>query len=205
LPPRKHFTSALYDTEQCYPANEWICRLGTVPGFERTCDLAAFVLSQRWPETYQFDPEGPREQRDEQRVACLNATRRLRGVPELVLLGGRFFDDVGEEQIASLLDRVTAGGGNAAAAQREIVKLGLPALRHVVQHADGFAEEHPARDALEALVVRLSERGRVDSLRALGEYYGRILAERIDAGLSAGPDVPVSIRLERVRATGDEE
>jgi len=53
--------------------------------------------------------------------------------------------------------------------------------------------------------VLLSERGRMDSIRELGEDYGRLLAKRSDAALSAGRDVPVMVRLEWVRATGNEE
>ena len=305
---RDLLAETLYDAERCNPPVDWLDELLPEESSPRICDLAVCVLARHWPDTYRFDPNRTLEEREKQRTACLNATRELRGLPALVLLGGRFFEGVDGKRVVALLDRVAAGEEGADAARSEVESLGLPALRHVIPYADSLGAEHPARGAVKAIalhlsgVVRevgcvqvpmpetlkplldeltgefegkpvtgaalvtfftkalatppanmsgltltadrgkdltgvtidlqtgsvplassnathwfradfvsagddvlLSPRGRADSVRELDRACGRLLAERIDEALAAGPDVPVTVRLEWVRAAGDEE
>jgi hypothetical protein len=51
----------------------------------RLCDLAGFVLSLRWPERYEFDPESPLVELDRQLVKLKNVWREARGLAPLPL------------------------------------------------------------------------------------------------------------------------
>lgn len=46
-----------------------------LPSELRLCDLAAFQLSRRWPDRYKFNTTGTLEEREKDRLACLEAWR----------------------------------------------------------------------------------------------------------------------------------
>lgn len=69
----------LEDTTECF--NTSFFRNDKGLSDPRICDLAAWFLSDRWPDRYSFDVEGSLEIRNRQRLLCLNAWRTARKLP----------------------------------------------------------------------------------------------------------------------------
>ena len=49
----------------------------------RICDMAGFLLAERWPEHYSFDFSASLQSRNRQRVECMNVWRRNHNLPTL--------------------------------------------------------------------------------------------------------------------------
>jgi hypothetical protein len=73
---------ALDDTEEYTIVLGWGDKSSYDP---RLCDLAGYVLSLRWPERYEFDPESPLVELDRQLVELKNVWREARGFAPLPL------------------------------------------------------------------------------------------------------------------------
>lgn len=71
--------SALSDTEECEGMS--IGRNGFSVSDPRICDMAAWHLSERWPDHYKFDMTKSLKSRDAQRIACLNVWRQAHHLP----------------------------------------------------------------------------------------------------------------------------
>ncbi len=69
----------LEDTTECF--NTSFSRNGKGLSDPRICDLAAWFLSDRWPDRYSFDVGGPLETRNRQRLLSLNSWRTAHNLP----------------------------------------------------------------------------------------------------------------------------
>lgn len=148
----------------------------------QVCDLAAFVLSQRWPERYKFDSTVSSKQRERTRLEMLNVWRKARGkdpidLPELVTI-----PPVPATEIDPLIEQWLAardGGGRAqAAAAIEAVGLGaLPAVWHAAR-----------ADPVDVDATR--------GLRELSQRLSNIVREIVVAQDSVEPDDATRKRLD---------
>lgn len=69
----------LEDTTECF--NTSMSRNDKGLSDPRICDLAAWFLSDRWPDRYAFDVEGSLETRNRQRLLSLNSWRTAHSLP----------------------------------------------------------------------------------------------------------------------------
>jgi len=69
----------LEDTTECF--NTSFSRDDKGLSDPRICDLAAWFLSDRWPDRYSFDVEGTLEVRNRQRLVSLNTWRKAHNLP----------------------------------------------------------------------------------------------------------------------------
>lgn len=76
-------TGLLVDTTECF--NTSFSRNDKGLSDPRICDLAAWFLSDRWPDRYSFDVEGSLENRNRQRLSNLNAWRTAHNLPAVAV------------------------------------------------------------------------------------------------------------------------
>ena len=160
---------ALADTDRAYSTTAWHGCKFIDP---RVCDLAACVLSDRWPQKYKFDSGAGESKRDSQRIGLINVWReeyRLPPVPvprpvEIAPAEPAVIDPM----IKAVIEAKTAAEGTKAVAAIEA--LGLTALKPVLDQLGGMKKDDPAYAILGAGAPRLASVARdvvfeKDSLR----------------------------------------
>ena len=122
-------------------------------------ELAAWVLAERYPKRYSFDPDAPPRERAAQRVAVANQWRAAHGMPPIELPAKRPAPTpIPADALRDDLARAASGATDTARAPA-IVALeaqGLAAVPAIRQALASLAEDAPGRGDLEALVRRLA-------------------------------------------------
>lgn len=124
----------------------------------RICDIAAFILADRWKTEYEFDLTAPIASRNRQLIAIKNVWRRKRNLPALPLPESKQFARLPDEILDSLLRKVQTASTDREreGAIKEIETLGLPALHAVNKARRTTPKGAPAYVSLENLVSRLN-------------------------------------------------
>jgi len=125
----------------------------------RIGDLAAHILSRRFPERYEFDLGAGRAARDRARITALNTWRRVHDLEPLPLPERREVERTSKEVLGPLL--AGASGVDAAARTDAFVRiraLGLAALPGLLEHSRTLDEGHAQRTSLLALACEIGAR-----------------------------------------------
>lgn len=146
----------LEDIEECPDlAGKWGDEKFSDP---RVCDMAAFVLAQRWSDQYQFAISAKQAVRDRQRIVIANRWRKGHDVPLLPAVEQPVIMPAPDEQmkplLAALLNAADDEAGKTAAAKIEDV--GLPAIAAVRAELAKLNRDHPAGAELASVDRRLA-------------------------------------------------
>ncbi len=121
----------------------------------RLCDFAAISLNARFPDRYHYRPVGSVMQRDRQTLGCLNIWRVRHGLSTLSP-PPRHVISLSEAEMKPFIESfITAPNPpTRAAAERQIIQLGLPALSSVLRSA----KRHPTLEPVAALLAEIVDR-----------------------------------------------
>jgi hypothetical protein len=123
----------------------------------RMCDLAAHVLSTRWPERYRFNVSGDRRSLNRELVDVRNAWRKTRGLAPLTAEPKKEVVPLDAVTIDPLVDALLRGD---AGSEEALFAKGAPALKAAHARWAKLEKSNARRAALEDVVRRL---GRVVS------------------------------------------
>ncbi len=131
----------------------------------RICDLAAAALSKNWTAMCRFPLTGSLRAQDLAIAEIKNTWRGEKGIDPVALPRRPKLWSISEDAVASHL-QTFEGAGSAAEAEsavRGLEQLGLGVLPSVRRNLESLAKDHPGREALEVLALRLeSTVGEVD-------------------------------------------
>ena len=165
----------------------------------RNCDLAGDVLQRLWPDRYTFDLGGMLNQRDRQRILCVNAWREARGMELLPVPELPSVERVLDEQTAPLIDRILGSEDqdDRNAARQTLFELGLGALPAVQERWESMEEDAEGRSELAEVATRLAMIVRDVNITVEAGEMPNVMREALNAlcGQLLSSDVVVELLL----------
>ncbi len=146
------------------------------------CDVAGFVLAQRYPEKYSFDPKAIGETMKAQRIRAINAWRKENGQKLLPEGQSRKVDRIATEITAVKLAAVATAVDrqSRSAALEDLLKLGLGALDDVLEAIEKSPKDGKLEAELRSLAKKLSSTVAMVSVEEDSAPINTALKKRLD-------------------------
>jgi hypothetical protein len=181
----------LEDTTECF--NTSFSRDDKGLSDPRICDLAAWFLSDRWPDRYSFDVEGTSEVRNRQRLVSLNTWRKAHNLPAVQVPAAKSITERPKVTRANSTVVTSVEWSEDSAKPRSAFAARISAMKnqrfdtkHFVEVLTSFAS-HPEPNAMGLDLKALRD----------GDLTGVRLVARLIPGTPPSPDGPIGWDVSR--------